>query len=239
MTANGWLQFGIYFVVLLVFMRPLGIYMAQVFQGKLNFLGPVENVIYRACGIRRDEEMTWREYTVAMLVFSFVSLLLMYFIERLQHVLPWNPQHVAGVGALLAWNTAVSFTTNTNWQAYTNDTTMSYFTQMAALAYHNFLSAAVGIAAAIALVRGIARQGVEDDWQFLGGYDAGVPVCAGAAVRGVCAGAGEPGRDSEFASVHGGSHAGRPDADDCAGAGGFAGSDQDAGDERGRVFQRE
>ncbi|MGC2619579.1 MAG: potassium-transporting ATPase subunit KdpA [Acidobacteriaceae bacterium] len=158
MTANGWLQFGIYFVVLLVFMRPLGIYMAQVFQGKLNFLGPVENVIYRACGIRRDEEMTWREYTVAMLVFSFVSLLLMYFIERLQHVLPWNPQHVAGVGALLAWNTAVSFTTNTNWQAYTNDTTMSYFTQMAALAYHNFLSAAVGIAAAIALVRGIARK---------------------------------------------------------------------------------
>jgi len=158
MTANGWLQFAIYFVVLLVFMRPLGIYMAQVFSGKYGFLRPVENVIYRACGIRRDEEMTWREYTVAMLLFSFVSLVLMYFIERAQHILPWNPQHLAGLGAMLAWNTAVSFTTNTNWQAYTNDTTMSYFTQMAALAYHNFFSAAVGIAAAIALVRGISRR---------------------------------------------------------------------------------
>jgi K+-transporting ATPase ATPase A chain len=158
MTLNGWLQFLIYFALLLVCMRPLGIYMAGVFSGKYSFLRPAENLLYRLCGINRDKEMDWREYTTAMLLFSFVSMLLMYFIERLQHFLPWNPQHVPGLSALLAWNTAASFTTNTNWQAYTTDLTMSYFTQMAALAYHNFLSAAVGIAVAIALVRGIARR---------------------------------------------------------------------------------
>jgi K+-transporting ATPase ATPase A chain len=158
MTLNGWLQFLIYFAVLLLFMRPLGIYMAGVFSGKYSFLGPVENLVYRLSGVSRDEEMDWRGYAIAMLLFSFVSMLLMYFIERLQHFLPWNPQHVPGLSTLLAWNTAASFTTNTNWQAYTTDLTMSYFTQMAALAYHNFLSAAVGIAVAIALVRGIARR---------------------------------------------------------------------------------
>ncbi|MGC2297772.1 MAG: potassium-transporting ATPase subunit KdpA [Acidobacteriaceae bacterium] len=158
MTLNGWLQFLIYFAVLLICMRPLGIYMAGVFSGKYNFLRPVENLIYRISGINRDEEMTWREYAAAMLLFSFVSLVVTYLILRLQHFLPWNPQHLPGVEALLAWNTASSFTTNTNWQAYTNDTTMSYFTQMAGLAYHNFFSAAVGIAVAIALVRGIARR---------------------------------------------------------------------------------
>jgi K+-transporting ATPase ATPase A chain len=158
MTLNGWLQVLIYFALLLVCMRPLGIYMAGVFSGKYSFLRPAENLLYRLCGINRDKEMDWREYTTAMLLFSFVSMLLMYFIERLQHFLPWNPQHVPGLSALLAWNTAASFTTNTNWQAYTTDLTMSYFTQMAALAYHNFLSAAVGIAVAIALVRGIARR---------------------------------------------------------------------------------
>ena len=158
MTLNGWLQFLIYFLVLLTCMRPLGIYMARVFSGKVTFLRPMERVIYRICGICADEEMTWRQYAVAMLLFSFVSLLLTYLIERIQLFLPWNPQHLPGVEAFLAWNTAASFTTNTNWQAYTTDTTMSYFTQMAGLAYHNFLSAAVGIAVAIALVRGIVRR---------------------------------------------------------------------------------
>ncbi len=158
MTANGWLQFIVYFVVLLVCVRPLGIYMAKVFEGKLHFLRPFERLIYRVSGVRSDEEMTWKEYTVAMLLFSFVSLILTYVFERLQHVLPWNPQHLPGVEAFLAWNTAASFTTNTNWQAYSNDVTMSYFTQMAGLAYHNFFSAAAGIAVAIALVRGVARR---------------------------------------------------------------------------------
>jgi K+-transporting ATPase ATPase A chain len=158
MTVNGWLQFVMFFVVLLVCIPPLGIYMAKVFEGKLTFLRPFENLIYRTCGIHADEEMSWKKYAGAMLLFSFVSLVLTYAIERLQHFLPFNPQHLPGVESFLAWNTAASFTTNTNWQAYTNDVTMSYFTQMAGLAYHNFLSAAVGIAVAIALVRGIARR---------------------------------------------------------------------------------
>jgi len=158
MTLNGWLQFAIYFIVLLICIRPMGIYMARVFDGKTNFLRPLERLIYRLCGVHADEEMSWREYTVAMLLFSFVSLLLTYVIERVQQFLPWNPQHLGAVAPDLAWNTAASFTTNTNWQAYIPETTMSYLTQMVALAYHNFFSAAVGIAVAIALVRGIARR---------------------------------------------------------------------------------
>jgi len=158
MTLNGWVQFLIYFVVLLLCMRPVGIYMARVFSGQTKFLRPVENVIYRLCGVRSEEEMNWREYAVAMLLFSFVSLLLTYLIERTQQFLPWNPQHLPALAPDLAWNTAVSFTTNTNWQAYTPETTMSYFTQMVTLAYHNFFSAAMGIAVAIALVRGISRR---------------------------------------------------------------------------------
>jgi potassium-transporting ATPase potassium-binding subunit len=158
MTLNGWMQFAVYFIVLLVCMRPLGIYMARVFGGGYKFLGFLEKPIYKLCGVHDSEEQTWQEYTVAMLLFSFVSLVLTYLIERAQHILPWNPQHIAGVEPFLAWNTAASFTTNTNWQAYTTDLTMSYFTQMAGLAYHNFLSAAVGISVAIALVRGIARR---------------------------------------------------------------------------------
>ena len=158
MTANGWFQFLVYFLVLLACIRPLGIYMAGVFNGKYNFLGWLEKPIYRVSGIHEDQEMTWRGYTVAMLLFSFVSLLLTYLFERLQYFLPWNPQHLPGVEQFLAWNTAASFTTNTNWQNYTPEATMSYFTQMAGLAYHNFFSAAVGIACAIALIRGIARR---------------------------------------------------------------------------------
>ena len=158
MTLNGWVQFLIYFLVLLLCMRPVGIYMVRLFNGQVRFLRPVENVIYRLCGIKSETEMDWREYTVAMLLFAFVSLLLTYIIERTQQWLPWNPQHIAAVEPGLAWNTAVSFTTNTNWQSYVPETTMSYFTQMVTLAYHNFASAAAGIAVAIALVRGISRR---------------------------------------------------------------------------------
>jgi len=145
-------------------MRPLGLYIARVLQGERTWLDPVlrpvERLIYRLCGISSGEEheMTWREYATALLLFSGVTLLLTYGIERLQALLPWNPQHLGAVAADLAWNTAASFTTNTNWQSYTPETTMSYFTQMVTLAYHNFASAACGIAVAVALVRGIARR---------------------------------------------------------------------------------
>ncbi|HTZ60850.1 MAG TPA: potassium-transporting ATPase subunit KdpA [Acidobacteriaceae bacterium] len=162
MTASGWLQFVIFFVVLLLLMRPLGLYIARVLQGEKTFLDPVlrpvERLIYRLCGIETSQEMSWQQYSVAMLIFSVVSLLLTYVIERAQKFLPWNPQHLAGVAPATAFNTAASFTTNTNWQVYTPETTMSYFTQMAGLAYHNFLSAAIGIAVAVALVRGIVRK---------------------------------------------------------------------------------
>src|SRR6201996_5371719 len=162
MTANGWLQFVAFFAVLLLLMRPLGLYIARVLEGGKTFLDPllrpIERLLYRVCGIQADQEMSWQQYSIAMLVFSLVSLLLTYIIERAQGLLPWNPQHLGGVAPATAFNTAASFTTNTNWQVYTPETTMSYFTQMAALAYHNFLSAAIGIAVAVALVRGIVRK---------------------------------------------------------------------------------
>ncbi|HEY1649550.1 MAG TPA: potassium-transporting ATPase subunit KdpA [Terracidiphilus sp.] len=161
MTANGWLQFAIYSLVLLATVRPVGIYMTRVFEGERTWLNPLlrpfERLIYRLAGVNAEQEMNWREYAFAILGFSAVSLLLTYAIERLQAVLPFNPQHLANVGADLAWNTAASFTTNTNWQAYTPESTMSYLTEMAGLATHNFFSAAVGIVVAVALIRGIKR----------------------------------------------------------------------------------
>ena len=161
MTANGWLQFAIFCALLLATVRPVGLYLARVLEGQRTWLDvvlrPVERLIYRLAGVQAEHEMNWREYAFALLGFSAVSMLVTYGIERLQAYLPWNPQAIAGVAPDLAWNTAASFTTNTNWQSYTPETTMSYLTQMMGLATHNFFSAAVGIVAAIALIRGIKR----------------------------------------------------------------------------------
>jgi potassium-transporting ATPase potassium-binding subunit len=161
MSANGWLQFLVYSLVLLLTVRPVGIYLTRVLEGQRTWLDPIlrpcERLTYKLCGVNADQEMNWRQYAFAMLGFSAVSLMLTYIIERAQAVLPWNPQHLAGVGPDLAWNTAVSFTTNTNWQFYTPESTMSYLTEMAGLATHNFFSAAVGIVVAVALVRAIKR----------------------------------------------------------------------------------
>jgi K+-transporting ATPase ATPase A chain len=162
MTSNGLFQIGLYLAVLLLLVKPLGAYMARVFQGERTFLHPVlrplENLIYRICGIEEAAEQSWKRYAGGVLVFSAVSLLLTYILMRVQQWLPWNPQGLGNVAADLGWNTAASFTTNTNWQNYTPETTMSYLTEMAALATHNFFSAAVGIAVAIAVVRGFARH---------------------------------------------------------------------------------
>jgi len=162
MTANGWFQVFLFLAVIFAITKPVGIFLARVFDGGKTFLDPllrpVEGLVYRLTGVDNRREMRWTEYGVAMLLFSGVSLLLLYFLERMQRWLPLNPQKLPNVPADLAWNTAVSFTTNTNWQAYFPETTMSYLTQMAGLAYHNFISAAVGIALAIALIRGIARR---------------------------------------------------------------------------------
>ncbi len=161
MTANGWLQIGFFLLVIFALTKPVGVFMAKVFNREKTFLDfalrPIERLIYRVTGVREEREMRWTEYGTAMLLFSAVSMLVLYLMERTQHWLVFNPQRLANVAPDLAWNTAASFTTNTNWQAYTPETTMSYLTQMAGLAYHNFASAAVGIALAIAIIRGVAR----------------------------------------------------------------------------------
>jgi potassium-transporting ATPase potassium-binding subunit len=162
MTANGWLQIFLFLLVIFAVAKPAGLFMARVFAREKTFLDPLlrplERVLYRVTGVDEKREMRWTEYAIAMLLFSGVSMVLLYAIERVQQWLPWNPQRLAAVATDLAFNTAASFTTNTNWQAYTPETTMSYFTQMAGLAYHNFTSAAVGIAMAVAIIRGIARR---------------------------------------------------------------------------------
>ncbi len=167
MTSNGWLQFAVFSALLLISVKPVGIYLAKVLEGERTWLDPIlrpiEKLIYRVGGVKAGEEMTWREYALALLGFSAVSMLLTYVMERLQGWGPlaasWlNPQKLPGVEQALAWSTAASFTTNTNWQSYVPETTMSYLTQMSSLAYHNFASAAVGIAVAVALVRGIKRM---------------------------------------------------------------------------------
>lgn len=162
MTLNGFLQLAVYILLLLAITKPLGVYMTRVFSGEKTFmsrvLGPVERLTYRLCRVEPEHEQRWTTYTAAMLMFSVVSLLLLYALERLQYYLPLNPQQFAGVKPDLAFNTAVSFTTNTNWQAYSGESTMSYFVQMAGLAFHNFASAATGIVLAIAFIRGIARR---------------------------------------------------------------------------------
>jgi len=163
MTANGWLQIAVFLALILAVTKPLGVFMTRVFNRERTFLDPVlrplERLIYRATGVEEDREMGWIEYGVSMLLFSAASMLLLYLIQRVQGYLPLNPQKFGAVTpANLAFNTAASFTTNTNWQAYSGETTMSYFTQMVGLAYHNFVSAATGIALAIAFIRGIARR---------------------------------------------------------------------------------
>ena len=162
MTANGWFQIFVFFALVLVCAKPMGVYMARVFERERTVADivfrPLERLIYKLTGIDETHEMRWTEYSVAMLLFSLVTLLVTYAVERLQHILPLNPQHLAAVPADLALNTAASFTTNTNWQSYVPEATMSYLTQMLTLAYHNFFSAAVGMALAVAFIRGIARK---------------------------------------------------------------------------------
>ena len=162
MTANGWFQILLYLALILAMTKPLGVFMARVFNRERTFLDPVlrpmERLLYKLTMVDEDHEMPWTEYAASMLIFSGVSMFLLYAIQRVQLYLPWNPQKLAGVAPALAFNTAASFTTNTNWQNYVGESTMSYFTQMAGLAYHNFMSAAVGIALAIAFIRGIARR---------------------------------------------------------------------------------
>src|SRR5260370_32735214 len=179
MTLNGWLQILIFFALVLALTKPLGVFLAHVFNREKTFLDPllrpIERLIYKLTGVDEKREMRWTEYAVTMLLFSGVSMVVLYAIQRLQGHLPFNPQHLPGVdsnasatGAFVgsAFNTAASFTTNTNWQSYVPEVTMSYLTQMMGLAYHNFTSAAVGIALAITFIRGIARREMQTIGNF-------------------------------------------------------------------------
>jgi K+-transporting ATPase ATPase A chain len=162
MTLNGLLQIGAYLIILLLLVKPLGLYIAHVYQGEHTLLDhiikPVERVIYRLMGLRPEEEMDWKTYTIAVLLFSLVGMLFLYGLQRLQGLFPLNPQALGAVKPDLAFNTAASFTTNTNWQNYGGETTLSYLTQMVGLTVQNFVSAAAGMAMLVAFIRSLARQ---------------------------------------------------------------------------------
>ena len=171
MNIYSWIQVIFYLVVLLLLVKPLGSFMARVYQGERTFLdpilGPVERLIYRLAGVKTDEDMDWKVYAIAMLLFNGLGLLAVYAIQRLQAFLPLNPQALAAVSPDSSWNTAVSFATNTNWQGYGGEVTMSYLTQMLALTVQNFVSAATGLAIMVALIRGIVRhntKGIGNFW---------------------------------------------------------------------------
>jgi potassium-transporting ATPase potassium-binding subunit len=171
MTANGWFQIFLFLFFVFLVTKPIGIFLTRVFNRERTFMDPVlrpiERLLYRVTGVDENREMRWTEYAIAMLLFSLVSMIVLYGFERLQAYLPFNPQKFGAVNSTaLAFNTAASFTTNTNWQNYSGETTMSYLTQMAGLAYHNFMSAAVGIVLAIAFIRGIARRQMQTIGNF-------------------------------------------------------------------------
>jgi potassium-transporting ATPase potassium-binding subunit len=165
MTAFIWLQIALYLIVLLLLVKPLGSFMAHVYEGERTFLspvlGPVERLIYRITGVKPQEEMNWKTYAFVILLFSLVGLITLYGLQRLQALLPLNPQNLSAVAPDLSFNTSVSFNTNTNWQSYGGETTMTYLTQMVGLAVHNFLSAAIGMAVLIALIRGFVRHSAQ------------------------------------------------------------------------------
>lgn len=170
MTINGWLQILFFFALILAVTKPLGLFMTHVFNRERTFLDPVlrplEKLIYKLTRVDETREMRWTEYAVAMLLFNVVAMIVLYAMQRLQGVLPFNPQALGAIEPGSSFNTAASFTTNTNWQAYVPEVTMSYLTQMAGLAYHNFISAATGIALAIAFIRGIARREMQSIGNF-------------------------------------------------------------------------
>src|SRR5262245_50854742 len=170
MTANAFLQIGIYLVVLIGLAKPLGGFMARVYDGRPTFLDtplrPLEHLIYRLCGVRPDQGMTWRTYAVAMLWFNALGLFVVYALQRLQGFLPLNPQGFGAVTPDSSFNTAMSFATNTNWQGYGGESTMSYLTQMLGLTVQNFVSAATGMATVAAFIRGFSRATTRDIGNF-------------------------------------------------------------------------
>jgi len=240
------LLLGLFLLVLLALVKPLGAYIAEVMEGHpilaLRLGGPIESVIYRLCGVRRDEEMGWLPYALALVLFNALGVLAVYALQRLQLWLPLNPQQMANVSPDSAFNTAVSFVTNTNWQGYAGESTMSYLTQMLVLAVQNFLSAATGIVVVIALIRGFARhtaRSIGNAWVDLTRITLYVllPLALVFAVFLVSQGVIQNfAAYQEVATVD---HAGKRHANPGHGAGRLAGSHQDAGHQRRRLLQRQ
>ncbi|WP_404367570.1 potassium-transporting ATPase subunit KdpA [Corallococcus coralloides] len=174
MTLVGWSQLLLFFALVLVLTKPVGTYLFRVFESGTpplpRVLGPVERVLLRLCGVNREQEQTWGQYTASLLAFSLFSVLGVYALQRLQHVLPFNPQGLPAVGPELAFNTAASFTSNTNWQSYGGESTMSYATQMWGLTWQNFASAAAGLGVALALARGLTRRAGPEGRETLGSF---------------------------------------------------------------------
>src|SRR6201992_3087573 len=172
MTIDGWAQIALFSAIVILITRPFGGYMTRVFNGERTFLSPVlrpiERAVYWCCGVDEKEEQHWLTYAVAVLFFSVAGFVTLYALQRLQWYLPFNPMGQTGVAPDLALNTSVSFITNTNWQAYSGETTMGYLVQMGGLTVHNFVSAATGIAMALALIRGFVRREAESVGNFLG-----------------------------------------------------------------------
>ena len=202
MSANGLLQIALFLGVLIALAKPLGWYMARVYEGRLpafvRWMAPIENIFYRLCGVDSKQEMRWPRYALAMLWFALLSVLVVYAMQRLQGMLPLNPQGFGAVTPDSSFNTAISFVTNTNWQGYGGETTMSYLTQMLGLAVQNFLSAAAGMAVMVALIRGFARHTTETIGNFWVDMTRSITLYPAAAVRRAGAGAGQPGRGAEF-----------------------------------------
>ena len=223
MSTNGLLQIALFLGVLIALTKPLGWYMAQIYEGKLpvfvRWVAPIENLFYRLCGVDSKQEMRWTRYALAMLWFALLSMLAVYAMQRLQGMLPLNPQGFGAVSPDSAFNTAVSFLTNTNWQGYGGESTMSYLVQMAALAVQNFLSAAAGMAVLVALIRGFARHTVETIGNFWVDMTRSVVYILLPLSAGVGAGAGQPGRGAELFCLsncaHGGNHNLRQSEDGC------------------------
>ena len=258
MHLSGWIQLAVYVGILLAITKPMGLYLLRVLDperaGGGTFLdpvlGPIERLIYKIIGVDPKREHSWKQYLVAMLIFSLITMVITYGILRLQSHLPMNYvdslSNKTAMTTDLAFNTAASFTTNTNWQSYGGENTMSYFSQMVGLASHNFFSAAVGIVLAAALVRGISRDRSRTIGNFLARPGADAPVPAAPDLRLLCDLPGEPGNGSELQAVYGryfpGSVRGRFDdpalgAKHCPGAGGIADGDQNARNQRRRILQ--
>ena len=243
MTSYSWLQLGVLVAILLVTTRVLGAYIAGVFGGGSargdRVFAPIERVIYRICGVDPTREQTWPVYAFALIAFSLVSVLGLYALQRLQGHLPLNPTDAGAVPPALAFNTAASFVTNTNWQNYGGELTMSHLTQMAGLAVQNFVSAAVGLCVAVALIRGLRSAQVEDDRQLLGRPHARHAPPPPAARDRLRARPREPGRRPELPRLHDRANAAGSGAVDPGRPGGEPGGHQGDGPERWRLLQRQ